>query len=69
MELKFDLVDTVKPDPLYGNYDYRKFSVKDETGKHVAFVFEHDGEYLNLKTSTFFKTKEDAAAAALPKRR
>jgi hypothetical protein len=64
MELNIDLVDMVRPDSECTSFDYRKFSVKDKNGKFLTHIFELKGGFLNLKSSKFFETKEEAARAA-----
>lgn len=63
MKLTIDLEGVIRPDPDYASYDYKKFSVRDERGKFLTHIFEHGGEFINLKSSKFFATKEAAAAA------
>ena len=67
MELKIDLVDSVQPEPFYTDLDYQKYSVKDDHGKFITHVFGFKTGFLNLKTSKYFDTVEQAARAAVSK--
>ena len=59
--VQIEFVEAVKGDKDITNYDYKKFSVKDNNGKFVGFVYENNNSFINLKESMFYDTKEDAA--------
>lgn len=60
-DVQIDFIEAVKSPSEYANYDYKKFAVV-QSGKFLAFIYENNGQFLNLRQREFFKTKEAAAA-------
>ena len=66
--MKIELISNIRSNEHFTDYDFKKFAVTSEEGKILTHVFENQGDFINLKTSEFFETLEEAARNAVPKK-
>lgn len=58
--MNIELISTHKTDELYTNYDYKKYTVKNDKGDFIGHIYEHSRWYLIEDISHHYQTIEQA---------